>query len=88
MKTLRLVGKLFGITLLIFGFNSSCKKDKDGDECITCHIDLSDYGEGSYSITYCKDDPEEWNEYFDSWNDVVDYAHYMDAAYDFVSCSF
>jgi len=86
MKTLRLVGKLFGISLLILGFNSSCKKDKDDDDCITCHIDLSDYGEGSYNISYCKDDPSEWENYWDNWQEVVNYANYMDSTYDFVSC--
>ena len=87
MKTLRLVGKLFGIAVLIFGFNSSCKKDKDEGNCVTCSVDLSQYGIPSYTIKYCEDDPSDWGQYFESWDDVVAYANYMDATYDFVTCN-
>ena len=89
MKTLRLVSKLFGISLLILGFNSSCKKDKDDDDggCITCTIDLTQYGLGSYSYTYCENDPSKWEDDFDSWEDVQAYTAYMDANYSFVNCN-
>ncbi len=87
MKTLRLVGKLFGISLLILGFNSSCKKDKD-DNCISCAIDLSDYGGGVLHYTYCENDPSKWEDEWDSWQDLEDYAHYMNDNVDYVSCSF
>lgn len=88
MKTLRLVGKLLGISLLILGFNSSCKKDKDDDDgCITCVADLSAYGLGSVSYTYCEDQPATWEDDFDSWQEVVDYTSYMDSQYSFVTCN-
>ena len=87
MKTLRLVGKLFGISLLILGFNSSCKKDDDKGECVTCTVDLSQYGLDSYSYTYCENDPAGWEDEYDSWQEVKDYAAYMDATYDFVDCN-
>jgi len=74
MKTLRLIGKLFGISLIILGFNSSCKKDKDDDgEVITCTVDLRQYGLGIETYTFSEDDPETWeffDEDFDNWNDV------------------
>lgn len=84
MKTVRLVGKLFGISLLILGFNSSCKKDKDDGDCITCTYT---YGAHSYSYTYCENKPEEWSDWADSWQEVVEYAQYIDAAYDFITCN-
>jgi hypothetical protein len=87
MKTLRLVGKLFGIVLLILGFNSSCKKDKD-DNCITCTIDLTAYGYGVLHYTYCEDDRDTWEDEWDSWQELEEYARYMDAHVDYVSCTF
>lgn len=89
MKTLRLVGKLFGISLLILGFNSSCKKDDDDNgECVTCTIDLTALGGSSYTYTYCENDPTEWEDEYDSWQEVKDYAAYMDSIYEFVDCTF
>ncbi len=88
MKTLRLIAKLVGISLLILGFGSSCKKDKN--ESITCTVDLSQYGLGIQTYTISEDDPSTWevfDEDFDNWNDVKDYINYMDAQYDFVDCN-
>jgi hypothetical protein len=74
MKTLRLVSKLFGISLLILGFNSSCKKDKDNSgvpDCITCTYS---YGGVNIPMEFCKDDPDlDWESEFDSWEEAVNY---------------
>ncbi|MGD2035266.1 MAG: hypothetical protein PVF73_09440 [Bacteroidales bacterium] len=72
MKTLRLVAKLFGISLLVLGFGSSCKKDKDDvPDCITCTYS---YGGVDFSMEFCKDDADlEWEDEFDSWEDAVNY---------------
>ncbi|MBN2524126.1 MAG: hypothetical protein JXB24_12710 [Bacteroidales bacterium] len=87
MKTLRLIAKLVGISLIILGFNSSCKKDKDDDgEVITCVVDLSGYGMGTYTYTYREDDPSTWEDDFETWNDLKEYLNYMDAQYAFVDC--
>lgn len=77
--------------MIILGFNSSCKKDKDDDgEVITCTVDLRQYGLGIETYTFSEDDPETWeffDEDFDNWDDVKDYINYMDAYYDFVNCN-
>jgi len=75
MKTLRLVSKLFGISLLILGFNSSCKKDSDDDggvpDCITCTYSYAGY---NIPMEFCKDDADlDWESEFDSWADAVNY---------------
>ena len=85
MKTLRLVAKLLGISLLILGFNSSCKKDDDdGGECITCTYT---YGNVTESFTYCKDKPEEWAGYGLSWDEFVALIQAYDALSDDVTCT-
>ncbi len=71
MKTLRLVAKLFGISLLILGFNASCKKDKDGSvpDCVNCSYS---YAGQSINFSVCKDDVD-WESEFDSWEDAYNY---------------
>jgi hypothetical protein len=85
MKTLRLVSKLFGISLLILGFNSSCKKDKDDGvpDCITCTYT---YAGVSIPVEFCKDDEDlEWEDEFDSWEEAVNYIRAEFQSYGF-SC--
>ena len=66
-KNLRLVVKLFGISLAVLGLNSSCKKDTN--DCFNCTYV---YAGQSIDIEFCEDDLN-WEYNFDSWEEASDY---------------
>lgn len=85
MKTLRLVGKLFGISLLILGFNSSCKKDKD-EKCITCTYTYEDGSHDTEEI--CESDMQEWIGDEDmTWDEFESLVRAYAAISDELSCN-
>jgi hypothetical protein len=84
MKTLRLVGKLFAIGLVVLGINSSCKKDKD-DNCITCTYTYEDGTTDTETI--CEGEQDEWFGEDISWDDFLTYVRAIDAISDDISCN-
>jgi hypothetical protein len=79
MKNFRLLFKLLGVVAILAGL-SSCKKDKDNSDCITCTYDGG-------KDTVCKSDGD-WEEYADTWEDYVTFVKGIDAISDDISCSY
>lgn len=83
MKTLRLIGKLLGISLIVLGFSSSCKKDKN---CITCNFTYED--EQPSSETVCEGEQQEYTGEDITWEEFVNYAKLFDETSEYISCDF
>jgi hypothetical protein len=73
---------------MILGSGSSCKKDTDDDDCFSCKIDQSYVGGDIITFSYCKDTPEDWEDSWDSWDQLKSYAYIMQATYDYIECIF